>query len=78
MIIALVIFKGLKEKDTHIRDIDFDIHDTFWYKWRIYYLLPVPFMVLAIIIFIIFANKETIEYYVKQGSDKKEEAILLM
>ena len=38
---------------------------TFWYRWRVLYAIPIPFMILAIIIFVTFVNKETIEYYVK-------------
>jgi len=48
----------------------------FFQKWRIQFLLPIPFMVLSLLIFIVFARKETIEYYVKKN--RKEEAINLM
>ena len=73
MIVAMAMFEGYKEKN---KTFEFHDHSKFWYKWRIYFLLPVPFMIFAILIFVIFANKETIEYYVKHN--KKEEAILLM
>jgi hypothetical protein len=39
----------------------------FWFKWRIYYLIPIPFMALAILIFLKFANKETIKFLVTDG-----------
>ena len=48
----------------------------FFQKWRIQFLLPIPFMILSLIIFTVFARKETIEYYVKKN--RKEEAINLM
>ena len=49
-----------------------------WYPWRVYYLIPVPFMIISLVIFVKFAFKETIEYYVKAGEDHKEDAKLLM
>ena len=48
----------------------------FFQRWRIQFLLPIPFMVASLFIFIIFARKETIEFYVKKN--RKEEAIKLM
>ena len=50
--------------------------DDFWQRWRIQFLLPIPFMVLALVIFATCARKETIEFYVKQN--RKKEAIELM
>ena len=73
MTVAMVLFQGIKEKNESLTIND---NSTFWYKWRIYYLIPIPFMIIASLIFIVFANKETIEYYVK--NNKKDQAILLM
>lgn len=48
----------------------------FWFHWRILYLLPIPFMLLSIMIFVIYARAETIEFYVR--NNEKEKAIRLM
>jgi MFS family permease len=45
-------------------------------QWRIQFLLPVPFMSLALLIFIFFAREETIDYYVRHN--QKDRAIYLM
>jgi hypothetical protein len=50
--------------------------DQFFERWRIQFLLPIPFMILALLIFATCARKETIEYYVKKN--RKKEAIDLM
>jgi MFS family permease len=44
-----------------------DHHEHFFTSWRIQFLLPVPFMSLALFVFIFFAKEETIEYYVKNN-----------
>jgi len=48
----------------------------FWFHWRIMYLLPIPFMLLSMIIFVIYAREETIEFYVR--NNEKEKALNLM
>jgi len=60
---------------------DYNPHDKvaqhpFFQRWRIQFLLPIPFMLLALLIFSTCARKETIEYYVKKN--RKKEAIELM
>ena len=47
--------------------VSVDHHDHFFTQWRIQFLLPVPFMSLALFVFIFFAKEETIEYYVKNN-----------
>ena len=61
MFMGMALFHGFgKQEDTLIHG-----DPTFWFRWRILYAIPIPFMLLAILIFVTFANKETIEYYVK-------------
>lgn len=48
----------------------------FWFHWRILYLLPIPFMLVSMMIFVIYARAETIEFYVR--NNEKEKAIRLM
>jgi len=48
----------------------------FWFHWRIMYLLPIPFMLLSMIIFVIYAREETIEFYVR--NNEKDKALNLM
>jgi hypothetical protein len=50
--------------------------EAFWYFWRIYYLLPIPFMLISILIFLKFANSETIKFLVSAQQEK--DAIMLM
>jgi hypothetical protein len=53
-----------------------DSPDHFFQRWRIQFLIPIPFMIMALVIFGTCARKETIEYYVKKN--RKNEAIALM
>ena len=38
--------------------------------YKIIYLIPVPFMIVSLVIFIGFARKETIIYYTQNGEKK--------